>query len=73
MFKEFPCAKFGEKSDYSGYNRDEWQHRTHKEHLQYVSQVMAANTATERDELGSMECDIQNFYGYRILTSLSFT
>ena len=49
--KEFPCAKFGEKSDYSGYNRDEWQHRTHKEHLQYVSQVMAANTATKRDEL----------------------
>ena len=44
--KEFPCAKFGEKSDYSGYNRDEWQHRTHKEH-----QVMAANTATKRDEL----------------------
>lgn len=49
-FKEFPCDSFGTKSDYSGYNRDQWQKRTHNQHLQQVAEVVAANTASKRDE-----------------------
>ena len=49
--KEFPCDRFGTKSDYSGHNRDDWQSRTPEEHLLHVSEVMSANTASKRDEL----------------------
>ena len=49
--KEFPCDSFGTKSDYSGYDRDQWQKRTHNEHLEQVAKVIAANTASKRDEI----------------------
>ena len=50
-FKEFPCESFGVKPDYSGFQRDHWVPRTHNEHLRQVNEVMAANTATKRDEI----------------------
>ena len=49
--KEFPCAHFGEKPDYSGYNRDQWTPRNHRQHLKQVSEVVKANTATKREQL----------------------
>lgn len=49
--KEFHCARFGEKSDYSGYNRAEWTPRKHSEHMKQVSDVMAASTATRNEQV----------------------
>ena len=49
--KNFPCNKFGEKSDFSGYERDEWLPRTHAIHMEQVSEVCSAKTASRQQEL----------------------
>ena len=56
--KEFTCASFGEKLDYSGFNRDRWHARSHKEHLKQVSELNRASTA-------SAQHDIERKYGVR--------
>ena len=49
--KHFPCIQFGEKRDYSGYERDEWLPRTQVTHLQHVSEIQSAQTASRQNEL----------------------
>ena len=49
--KNFPCSSFGEKLNYSGYDRDLWPSRTHAMHMQHVSEVQTALTATRQSEL----------------------
>ena len=56
--KHFPCEHFGEKLNYSGFDRDEWPQRTHDMHVQHVSEVQAATTATRQSEL-------EKLYGVR--------
>ena len=36
MPKAFPCMQFGEKVDYSGYDREEWIPRTKATHIMHV-------------------------------------
>ena len=50
-FKRFPCDSFGNKSDYSGYDRDTWPVRTHHCHLQQVAEFNGAHTATQHREI----------------------
>lgn len=52
--KHFPCEQFGEKVDYSGFDRDEWPQRSHEMHLQHVSEVQEATTASRQNELEKM-------------------
>jgi hypothetical protein len=46
MFKEFHCARFGERQDTMGLNGAEWTPKKHSEHMKQVFEVMAAPTAT---------------------------
>ena len=51
MYEEkLTCNSFGSKSDYSGYDRETWKMRTKDEHLQQVSKVNDARTATQQNE-----------------------
>ena len=43
--------RFGDKLNYSGFDRDQWPLRTHAMHMQHVSEVQAALTATRQSEL----------------------
>ena len=36
VMKKFTCEFFGTKSDYSGYEKETWEVRTHDLHLQQV-------------------------------------
>ena len=45
--KEFPGSAFGEKSDYSGYDRDEWPHRTNEDHRRNAMEHKHASTKTK--------------------------
>ena len=48
--KKFTCDAFGSKSDYSGYDRETWKVRTKDEHLQQVSKLNDARTATDQQQ-----------------------
>ena len=45
--KKFTCEVFGTKADYSGYERETWEMRTHDCHLQHVSKFNNACTASD--------------------------
>ena len=47
--KKFPCLAFGEKNDYSGFERDQWQHRDMSQHLNAVKCVQSSLTPTQMD------------------------
>ena len=65
--KSFPCEVFGDKPDYSGFNREEWILRTHRDCFNYGMQYKHARTATER-------LNIEKKYGvcYRALLGLPY-
>lgn len=46
--KKFISGAFGEKLDYSEYNREIWQYWDHVSHLQQVASVQGAKTLTEQ-------------------------
>ena len=48
--KKFP-GKFGEKRDYSGFNRDDWEKRTNKDHRRIASKILKCKTKTKINEL----------------------
>ena len=48
--KKFPCEVFGKKSDYSDYEKETWEKRTHDIHLQQVSIYNKAKTASDQQE-----------------------
>ena len=54
----FPTARFGEKPDFSGFNRDEWDLRTKNGH---ISSCMEIQNATSKTSLESLEAQ----YGVR--------
>ena len=56
--KIFPCNSFGDKLNNSGFDRDLWPSRTHAMHVQHVSEVQGAPTATRQSEL-------EKLYGVR--------
>ena len=47
--KQFPCEGFGERTDYSGYERSNWVIRTKEQHLLLLESQAA--TPTERQEM----------------------
>ena len=47
-FKEFPTDKFTEIADYSGFDKSEWEVRSHAIHVHYAILQEAAETETER-------------------------
>ena len=49
--KSFTCAAFGTKSDYSGYERETWEMRTHDNHFQQVSNFTDACTASQQQQI----------------------
>ena len=48
---KFSSGVFGEKLDYSGYERSKWQIRDHQSHLVHVDEVERAKTLTKQREL----------------------
>jgi hypothetical protein len=44
--KKFPGA-FGEKRDYSGFNRNQWQMRTNDNHRRVAKKIKRCKTKTE--------------------------
>lgn len=49
--KKFPCDAFGQKPDYSGFDRSSWQSRSHSLHLEHISEYHTARTASNHQEL----------------------
>ena len=49
--KSFPTARFGEKPDYSGFDRGNWEARSHKGCYEVGLKHKHAKTATERHKL----------------------
>ena len=49
--KRFPGSVFGKRSDYSGYERDTWQIREHREHIEQVKIVEEATTITDKRKM----------------------
>lgn len=49
--KSFPTEIFGEKPDYSGYNREEWGKRTHEDFRKAAFEYKHARTAKDRDNI----------------------
>ena len=45
--KVFPCEKFGDPPDYSGYDRQNWKPRNKEDHKTAVSKVKSSKTITE--------------------------
>ena len=52
-FKEFPRASFGDKPDFSGFNRESWQPRSDKEHRAAADRVRQARTQTDAKKFSS--------------------
>ena len=49
--KAFPTENFGEKADYSGYDRDNWKPRDRESHHKQALAHRDSNTATLRDSI----------------------
>lgn len=49
--KKFTCKGFGERTYYSGYDRENWVLRTMEQHKNALKSVMMASSPTERQEL----------------------
>ena len=56
--KTFTCSSFGAKADFSGYDRQMWEMRTHDKHNQQVLKLSNARTATDQQQ-------IEKAYGVR--------
>ena len=52
-FKLFPTQHFGDTPDYSGFNKSEWEPRSHAVHVWYSHQQEAAKTEVERKTIES--------------------
>lgn len=65
--KEFPTPKFGEKPDYSGFDRSQWQPRTNTIHRHHANKHRLCKTAQER-------ADIERTHGlrYSLLADLPY-
>ena len=59
--KEFTCTSFGEKLNYSGFNRDEWTSRTNESHRRYAEKHKHAKTKSARGEIESNHGSIPFF------------
>ena len=68
--KKFPCLSFGEKLDYSGFDRDAWAQRSMEQHLQAINEVESASTPTQVEQVTTkkMELDTVNLYIFLSLT-----
>lgn len=49
--KEFPTQTFGEKADYSGYDRENWQQRSNELHRQYAEIHRQCNTLSAQKKI----------------------
>ena len=49
--KTFPCASFGEKLDFSGYDRSSWLERTLKLHSEAIFALQNATCQSKKDEV----------------------
>ena len=47
----FPTNSFGEKADYSNYNRSSWKARTNEDHRANVMKHLVRNTLAEREKI----------------------
>ena len=62
--KSFPTASFGEKPDYSGFDRENWIPRTHEDTHDSAMKHKRARTLKERNE-------IERVYGVRYTSLIS--
>ena len=49
--KAFPTEAFGEKADYSGYDRNEWTQRSNENHRQNAERYRMCNTLSSQKEI----------------------
>jgi len=49
--KEFPSIEGGDKRDYSGFNRDEWELRTKSSHISSCEEIKGATNKTSLENL----------------------
>ena len=52
-FKEFPRKSFGEKPDFSGFDRESWQPRSDKDHRAAADKVCQARTPSDVKKFSS--------------------
>ena len=53
-FKLFPTQTFGDNPDYSGFDKSDWEPRSHALHVWYAQKQEAAKTETERKAVEAM-------------------
>ena len=53
-FKEFPRASFGEKPDFSGFDRDSWEPRSNSDHRAAADKVRQAKTPSDAQRFASL-------------------
>lgn len=64
--KKFP-VKFAESTDYSGYDRENWEHRTLQQHRNSISEIMKEIT-----KVGVMSSESKHGMRYSILMALPY-
>ena len=52
-FKEFPRASFGDKPDFSGFDRESWEPRSNKDHQAAAEKVRQAKTPSDAQKFAS--------------------
>ena len=66
-FKEFPTAVFGEKPDYTGFERDKWPPRSLQDHKEFAFKHLNSNTRSKQKEI-----ERQHGCRYSVLLELPF-
>ena len=51
--KEFPTEEFGSYTDYSGFEKDDWEYRCHGIHVWYALRAQTAKTKVEQKSIES--------------------
>ena len=52
-FKEFPRASFGDKPDFSGFDRESWERRSNEDHQAAAEKVHQAKTPSDAQKFAS--------------------
>ena len=52
-FKEFPRASFGDKPDFSGFDRESWERQSNEDHQAAAEKVHQAKTPSDAQKFAS--------------------
>ena len=68
LLLEFPTERFGDKPDYSNFNRTEWNKRSNQQHREDVAKYRLCNTQSQVKDL-----ERENGVRYSVLVDLPYS